>query len=135
MEGPLNGRHQHHHTHQAVDHRGNTGQQLHGGVNHPGDLGRRHLSQKDGGQNPQRDTDNHGAGCAIDTGEDKGQNAKILRTRRPLLTKQEIDGANLHDGGQARDNQVDTDEQHKAHREDSADQEEDVYSSFQGVDL
>ena len=63
-EGGADQGHQHDHAHQAVHHRGDAGQQFHGGVDHLGQFGIGHLSQENGSHQTNGYADNNGA-CGI----------------------------------------------------------------------
>lgn len=116
-EGLLNPGHQHNHTNQAVNHRGNPRQQLHRRVNDRSHPGIGHLGQVNGCHQPNGDPDQHRSGGTVDGGEDKRQNpVRGVRGRGgPGLSQQEIRQANFLHRGHTRNNQVHTDDQHKAH--------------------
>ena len=61
VEGHPDGGNKQDHAHQAVHHRGDAGQQFHGGVDHLGQFGIGHLSQENGSHQTNGYADNNGA--------------------------------------------------------------------------
>ena len=118
-------RHQYQHAHQAVDHRRDARQQAHRRGDQALQPRRGHFRQKHGGHKSHRHAQDDGARRAVDTGEDKGQDAE-LRLRRvgvPHRAEQEFYKTDLPDGRDTGDDQIDRDQQHAAHRHQPHDQE------------
>ena len=136
-EGGADQGHQHDHAHQAVYHRRDARQQLHGGADHGGGPGRGQLCQEDGRHQADGHADDHGPGGAVYGGEDEGENAVLGPGGGvggvPDLAEQEFEQADLADGGQAREDQIHADDQHEAHGHDAAQQEDQMDHGFQGL--
>ena len=84
-----------------------------------------------------RDPQHNGAAGAVDGGQDKGQNS-IQCTGGgvggvPDPAQQELKQANLPNGGQAGDDEVHADAQHKGHSHDAAQQEEQMHEPLQKI--
>ena len=102
-EGGADQGHQHDHAHQAVYHRRDARQQLHGGADHGGGPGRGQLCQEDGRHQADGHADDHGPGGAVYGGEDEGENAVLGPGGGvggvPHLAEQEFEQTDLPDGG------------------------------------
>ncbi len=99
-------------------------------------LGGAALAKKHGGHQSYRHAYHDGAGGAVNGTEDKGQNTVLCAGGGiggvPDPAQQEFHKADLPDGGQAGDDQVDADEQHEGHRHDAAEQEDQVDQPLYG---
>ena len=135
VKGPLNTGDQQDHTHQAVHHGGDAGQQLHCGVDDSSHPGVGHLGQEHCGHQANGHPDENGTGCAIHRGKDKGQNAKrgVRGRGGPLLPKEEVYQTDLSNGRHPGDDQVDADKQHEGHRNDATQHKNQVHDPFQGI--
>ena len=117
MKQLANAGHQHQHTHQTVYHRRNARQQTHSGLHHRlhpgrGHLGQIHRREKADG-NAQQDRPRR----TVNAGEDKGQDAvgRLRRRRRPFIAEQKRDQPDLPNGGNARNDQINRNQQYTGH--------------------
>ena len=140
VEQVPDGRHQHDHAHQTVHHRRDARQQLYRRADHRRQLRRGHLRQKYSSQQSHRNADDDGPGSAVNRGQNKGQNSVLCAGGGvggvPDLAQQKLKQANLPNGGQAGENEIDADEQHKGHRHDAAQQKnqmDDLLHGFAGT--
>ena len=108
MEDQPDARHQDEHTHQAVDHGGDAGQEADGGFQDGFHLRGRNLGQIHGGEEADGHADDDGAGGAVDAGQDEGQDAVggLCCGGRPGSAKEEGHQADLPNGRNAGDDQV-----------------------------
>ena len=92
-----------------------------------------HLGEEHGHEEADGHADDDGAGGAVDGGEDHGQDAELglLRRGGPLLAEEEVRQADLPDGGQARDDEVDGDDQHEGDGDEAADEEDHPHHRLQ----
>ena len=135
MEQLPNARHQHHHAHKTVDHRGNARQHGHRLPHDFLDGFGCHFCQIHGGQKANRYAQQDCPGSAVDAGEDKGKNA-VLRLRcrgSPFRSKEELHNTNFPDGRDAGNHQIHSDQQHAGHRHQSKQQENAVNHIFQQI--
>ena len=140
MEQRPDSRHQHDHAHQTVHHRRDARQQLYRRADHRRQLRRGHLRQKYSSQQSHRNADDDGPGSAVNRGQDKGQNSVLCAGGGvgggPDPAQQKLKQADLPNGGQAGENEIDADEQHKGHRHDAAQQKnqmDDLLHGFAGT--
>ena len=117
MEQRSDTRHQHQHTYQAVDHRGNARQQADSGFHHRLHLCRGQLGQIHRREEAHRHTKEDGPRRTVDAGEDKGQDAegRFFRRGFPGVPQQEVQQADLPDGGDAGQDQIYRNQQDAAH--------------------
>ena len=108
----LDARHQHHHAEEAVNHRRDAGQQLHGGQQHPVDALGGEPAHVDGGEQADGHPHDDGPGGDVDAAEDHGQDAVDVVGGFPVGTQQEVQRPDLEDGGHAVGEQEDADEHH-----------------------
>lgn len=76
-------------------------------------------------------------GGAVDGGKDEGQYAELGLGGGggPLGAEEEVHQPDLADGGQAGHDQVDTDEEDKDDRDQTADKKQEVHKDFQRSEL
>ena len=133
VKGHPDGGHQQDHTHQAVHHGGDAGQQFHCRMNYGGKLRRRHLGQENGRHQADGHPHENGPRRAREGGEDDGEDAEVSGRGIPAGPEQEVDGPDLQNGRQARDDKVDADEEHERHSHHAADKEEGIHHPLHGL--
>ena len=130
VKGPLDGGDEHDHADQTVDHRGDAREQLHRRADDRRKPWRGRLRQKYRRQQSHRHADEDSARRAVDARKNEGEDAVLCARggvcRVPDLAQQELKQADLADGGNARENQVDADEQHERYGDHAAEQENEV---------
>ncbi len=123
VEGHSHRRHQNHHADETVHHGRDARQQIHCRAHQAGQTGRRYLGQEHCGHEAHRYAQDNGPGGAVDGGKDEGQYAEfgLGGGGGPLSAEEEVHQPDLADGGQAGHDQVDTDEEDKDDRDQTAD--------------
>ena len=137
VEGHPHRRHQNHHADETVHHGRDARQQIHCRAHQAGQTGRRYLGQEHCGHEAHRYAQDNGPGGAVDGGKDEGQYAELGLGGGggPLGAEEEVHQPDLADGGQAGHDQVDTDEEDKDDRDQTADKKQEVHKDFQRSEL
>lgn len=137
VEGHPHRRHQNHHADETVHHGRDARQQIHCRAHQAGQTGRRYLGQEHCGHEAHRYAQDNGPGGAVDGGKDEGQYAEfgLGGGGGPLSAEEEVHQPDLADGGQAGHDQVDTDEEDKDDRDQTADKKQEVHKDFQRSEL
>ena len=114
-------RHQHQHADKAIDDRRDAREQADRGFHDGAELFGRHFRKEHGRQKADRHADQDRAAGAVDAREDEGENAefRFRRRRGPFAAEQELAEPDLRDGGQAGNDQIYSDQQHAADRDES----------------
>ena len=134
-KGFLNGGDEHDHADEAVDHRGDAREQLYRRADDRRKPWRSDAGEEHGGQKSHRHADEDSARRAVDARKNEGEDAVLCARggvgRVPDLAEEEFSESDLADGGNARENQVDADEQHERYGDHAAEQENEVDEVFQ----
>ena len=132
MKELANPGYQHHHTHQAIDHGGDARQHGNSLPHDRSDPFRSHPGKIHSSQEADVHTQNDGPCGAVDTGEDKGEDAVSGLGSRgfPGITQQKGEEPDLPDGRDAGNHQIHRDQQHTAHGDQPQDQEDAVDDPF-----
>ena len=132
MKGLANGGHQHQHADQAVNHRRDPREQAHCAVERTlhalgRDLGKVYRRQKADGHAEDDRTRR-----AVYARENEGQDPVMRLCRRglPHLPRQKRAKADLPDGRNAGNHEIDRDEQHAAHRDEAENEKHTVNDGF-----
>ena len=112
---------EHQHADKAIDDRRNTGKQTDRRFHDGAEFFWRHFGKKHRRQESDGHAEQDCAAGAINAGENKGENAvfRVGGRRGPLGAEQEFPEADLCDGRQAGQDQIDRDQQYAADRNQS----------------
>lgn len=130
LDHGLHGGHKHDHAEEAVDDGRDAGQQLHRREHDLIDAGRRELGHVDGRQQADGHADEDSPRRDVDAAQDHRQDAEDVVAGLPCRAQQELERADLEQGGHTVGKQEDADQRHRQDGHTGAESEHALHNAF-----